>query len=88
MGSNPVEALKKIFGLKFAIAKIGLISVTGKGELDKSVSSQHMPCLRRLSPQYERQSKMSYRNDAIMAFFFEASKNKDNTIISLASSNN
>ena len=33
-------------------------------------------------------NKLSYRNDAIIAFFFEANKNKENAIIAFASSNN
>ena len=33
-------------------------------------------------------TELSYLNDAIIAFFFEANKNKDNAIIALASSNN
>ena len=33
-------------------------------------------------------NKLSYGNNTIIAFFFEANKNKDNAIIALASSNN
>ena len=33
-------------------------------------------------------NKLSYGNDTIIAFFFEANKNKDNVIIALASSKN
>ena len=31
---------------------------------------------------------LSYRNNTIIAFFFDANKNKDNAIVALASSNN
>ena len=33
-------------------------------------------------------NQLSYGNDTIVAFFFEANKNKDNAIIALASCNN
>ena len=33
-------------------------------------------------------NQLSYGNDTIIAFFFEANKNKDNAIIALASTNN
>ena len=44
----------------------------------------NITCIRRLSPQYERQSK---QNDMIIAFFFGTNKNKDNATVALTSCN-
>ena len=43
------------------------------------------PCIRRLSPRYDRQSKFWSPNDTITAFFFAANKNKNSAQVPLAS---
>ena len=72
----------------FSIITQGIIEIQTK-DWPKKIEILRAPCIWRLRPHYKLQSKLSYpwRYDTIKVFFFAATKNKDNAVVSLASSN-